>query len=115
MLKKVLLSVSALVAISVVALMILIQPYVATPKVRIENISSSTVQVTALWRDKEKQVGVLESGSIVMFEVNDEAAMSFNISYPDGTVETTTSVYFTSGTTIYVQINSNGVEVSAGT
>ncbi|GAB1267135.1 hypothetical protein NBRC116493_03880 [Aurantivibrio infirmus] len=73
------------------------------------------MQVTAKWRDKEKLVGEIKSGGIVMFEVNDEAAMSFNIAYNDGTVETTQGVYFTSGTKIYVQINSSGVEVSVGT
>jgi len=114
-LKKILLAVSALVVVGIVALVLLIQPYVATPKIRVENISSNSVHVTARWRDKEEELGELKPGSIVMFEVNDEAAMSFNIAYPDGSVETTTGVYFTSGTTIYVQVNSNGVKVRAGT
>lgn len=115
MLKKTLLAVSALVIVGMIALMLLFQPYVATPKFRVENISGHLVQVTAHWRDEEKEIGGLKPGGIVMFEVNDEAAMSFHIVYPDGSVETTKEIYFTSGTTVYVQINDKGVDVSVGT
>lgn len=113
--KKYLLVISALIVIGLIAMVISLQLYVTTPKFRIENISTDTVQVTAYWRDKSKEIGELKTGSIVMFEINDEAAMSFEVVYPDGTVKNTTAVYFTSGTTVYVQINSKGIDVSAGT
>jgi len=114
-LKKTLLALSLVAVFGIVALVLLIQSYTYTPKFRVENNSSTTVQVTAKWRDQQKQVGELKTGSIVMFEVNDEAAMSFDVTYPDGAVKSTTAVYFTSGTTVYVQINTGGIEVTTGT
>jgi hypothetical protein len=50
-----------------------------------------------------------------VLDVNDEAAMSFDIKYPNGKTESTTPMYFISGTAIYVQINDKGIDVSAGT
>lgn len=115
MLKKALLAISVFAIIGIVALVTFIQIYLATPKFSIENISPNTVQVVAKWGDKQKDIGELKVRSIVMFEVNDEAAMSFDILYPDGKIETTDAVYFTSGTSVYVQINSEGVDVNADT
>ena len=114
-LKKALLAISVFAIIGIVALVTFIQIYLATTKFSIENISPNTVQVVAKWGDKQKDIGELKVRSIVMFEVNDEAAMSFDILYPDGKIETTDAVYFTSGTSVYVQINSEGVDVNADT
>jgi hypothetical protein len=115
MIKKVVLSITVLIALAIIALLFIGAPYVATPTFRVENISAIPVLVTARWRERQKEIGEVKAGDIVLFELNDEAAMSFDIKYPNGKTESTTPMYFTSGTTIYVQINDKGIDVSAGT
>lgn len=113
--KKITIPLSILLILGVAYLVLILSQEFSTPKIRVENISGSPVKVVARWRNKSNDLGDIKVGSIVLFEVNDEAAMSFDISYPSGKTETTIPVYFTAGTTIHLQINDTGAHVSAGT
>ena len=113
--KKVLLSIITFVALALAGLFLLLVLFFESTKVRVENIASEPVHVTALWRDKKEALGELRTGSIVVFEVSDEASMSFLISYKDGRAVTTTGVYFTSGVNLYLLIEDRSTNVSVGT
>jgi hypothetical protein len=78
-------------------------------------MASKPVHVTAIWRDKKKDLGKLQTGSTIVFEVNDEASMSFLISYEDGRSVNTTGVYFTSGVNLNLMIEDRSTDVSVST
>ncbi|TLU66143.1 hypothetical protein FE810_05325 [Thalassotalea litorea] len=107
---SILLIVIAFISLSVVFLL-----NSAAPKFRVENRSPSPVHVVSYWRNESKDLGLLNSGDIVIFEINAEAAMTFKVTLSNGEVIITEPMYFTSGTKIYAQINEKGVDVSSST
>ncbi len=100
-------------AFAVGALAFLAAPYVATPVFTVTNGSNVSVEVSAHWREETKILGKLDPGSELEFEVNDEAAMEFKATKPDGSVLTSAPpVYFTSGTSTTAVVKESSIEVS---
>ncbi len=113
MIKKILIVLSVLVTLSVGILAFIAASYVATPVFTVTNDSNVSVIVTAHWREQIKSLGMLKPGAKLKFEVNDEAAMEFKATKPDGTVLTSLPpVYFTSGTSTAVSVTESCIEVS---
>lgn len=85
----------------------------ATPKFIVKNEAGVPVKVTSHWREKIKDLGELSPGAMIEFEVNDEAAMEFRATYPNGRVASSfPAVYFTSGTVTIAVVTDSSVEVS---
>lgn len=78
---------------------------------RIANDSTQNVTVTAIWRDKRKDLGIVKAGSVKPITVRGEASMVFAVRYDDGREIESKPVYFTSGTTINVSISENSIDV----
>ncbi|MDX9688805.1 hypothetical protein [Halopseudomonas formosensis] len=113
MIKKLLLSIAAFLILGIGALVYLVAPYVATPKFIVKNEASVPVKVTAHWRDKIKELGELSPGTMIEFEVTDEAAMEFKAIYPNGRVASSfPAVYFTSGVVTNAVVTDSSIEVS---
>lgn len=115
MIKKVLLAIAALFIIGIGMLLCLVAlaPLVVTPKFSVINESDETVTVTAHWREKVKNLGTVPPGSEIEFEVDDEAAMVFQVTFPNGmVVSSSPAIYFTSGTVTNAVITGFTVEVS---
>lgn len=113
MIKKLLISIAALLILGIGLLVYLVAPHVAAPKFIVKNEAGVPVNVTAHWREKIKDLGELSSGAIVEFEVTDEAAMEFKATYPNGRVAASfPAVYFTSGTVINAVVTDSSIEVS---
>ena len=112
MIKKLLLAFAVFFILGVGALVYLAAPYVATPKFIVKNESSTPVKITAHWRKNTKDLGELLSGSMIEFEVNDEAAMEFKVTFPNGLVASSSPpVYFTSGTVTNAVVTESSIEV----
>lgn len=113
---KTILTASLAIALAtVIAFVVGIWLYDSSTGVKIENLSDTSVFVTAKWKDKAKVVGDLASTETATFTVSSEAAMSFVVRYPSGKEITTEGYYFTSGTHLNVEIFNQAVEVSVGT
>ncbi len=113
MIKKLLLSIAAFLILGIGALVYLVAPHVATPKFIVKNEASVPVKVSAHWRDKIKDLGELSPGTMIEFEVTDEAAMEFKATYPDGRVTSSfPEDYFTSGTITNAVVTDSSIEVS---
>ena len=113
MIKKVLLAITILFMLGIGMLFYLVAPLVATPKFFVINKSDVTVSVTAHWREKVKDFGKVPAGSKIEFEVKDEAAMVFHVTFPNGmVVSSSPAIYFTSGTVTDAVITESTVEVS---
>ncbi|MGP4845486.1 hypothetical protein ACTXGQ_15210 [Marinobacter sp. 1Y8] len=82
----------------------------APPKFTVINSTSSSVNITATWRDSKIAVNNLIG--IMTFTVQSEAAMLFTIEYESGKTEEKSIGYFTSGGNYKININENGVIVS---
>lgn|GEM_PF-2212203 len=110
--KKILIGIIILLAFAVGTLAFLAAPYVATPVFTVTNDSNVSVEVSANWREETKYLGKLNPGAELKFEVNDEAAMEFKATKPDGSVLTSVPpVYFTSGTSTAAVVKESSIEV----
>ena len=92
-------------------LAIVVAPYFLEPKFVVANESSNDVYVSAHWRDKERDIGIIQSGSKYTFSVSDEAAMRFVVRYDDGSVVESDEIYFTSGSVVYAKITDTAVKI----
>ena len=79
---------------------------------RIANNSPQNVNVTAIWLEKSRDLGIIKAGSLMPITVRGEAAMVFAVRYDDGLEIESKPVYFTSSTTIKVSISKDSVDVS---
>ena len=112
MIKKILIGITILSAFAVGALAFL-AAHMAKPEFKVTNDSNVSVEVSAHWREKTKILGKLDPGAELKFEVNDEAAMEFKATRPDGSVLTSAPpVYFTSGTSTTAVVKESSIEVS---
>lgn len=84
MLKTIFTASLALAVTTVTAFVLDIWLYDSPTSVRIENLSDTSVFVTAKWKDKAKAVGELAPTETATFTVSSEAAMSFVVRYPSG-------------------------------
>lgn len=113
LIKKILIVIALLAALAAGTLAFLTAPYVATPVFTVTNDSSVSVEVTAHWREEAKSLGILKPGDKLKFEVNDEAAMEFKATKPDGKVLTSAPpVYFTTGTSATAVVKESSIDVS---
>ena len=113
MIKKLSIGIAAIFIIGIATLAYIVAPYVATPKFIVKNETSSSVQVSAYWREESRDLGQLSAGSVLEFEVNDEAAMEFKATFPnDKVLSSSPAVYFTSGTLTKAIIAESTIEVS---
>lgn len=112
MINKLLLAIAALFIFGIGLLAYLVVPLVATPTFVIKNEAGETVEVTAQWRNKVKQLGNIQPGSELVFEIKDEAAMEFRAVFPNGrVVHSGPAVYFTSGTVTEATVTAASIEV----
>ena len=114
MLKTIFTASLAVALATVTAFVVAIWLYDSSTSVKIENLSDTSVFVTAKWKDKAKVVGELAPTKTATFTVSSEAAMSFVVRYPSGKEITTEGYYFTSGTNLNLEIFNQAVEVSVG-
>jgi len=112
MIKKVLLGLAALFPVGIASFASIVAPYMAPPTFNVNNSSGEPVQVTAYWREKNRNLGEIAPGQKVEFEVNDEAAISFKARYPNGKELRSREIYFTTGITIQAEVTELGIEVN---
>ncbi|MGA6099124.1 hypothetical protein ACPESN_14805 [Stutzerimonas marianensis] len=86
--------------------------YWATPTMVVRNDSQLTVQVTAHWGDRLKILQPLKPGARRSFKVRGESAITFVVTYPDGTQITSQAMYFTTATTVTAVVSDSGVEAT---
>ena len=67
------------------------------PSFEVVNRSQHVVNVSAYWRNRSKELGLIHPSSSYKFSVSDEAAMKFKARYPDGRDITSEEIYFTGG------------------
>ena len=103
------------VSIAILTIITVIWLYDSSTKVKIDNVTDTSVFVTAKWRVESKVVGEIASNETATFTLSAEAAMVFVVSYPSGRVITTQGHYFTSNVNLNVKISNQGVEVSVDT
>lgn len=86
--------------------------YWATPTMVVRNDSQHTVRVTAHWGNSFKILQPLKPGARRTFKVRGESAITFVVSYPDGTQVTSHPMYFTTATTVTAVVTGSGVEAT---
>ena len=107
------------IALALFGLLLLCTPillgitYWATPTIVVRNHSPFTVQVTAYWGDQLKVLQPVKPGAKRTFKVRGESAITFVVTYPDGTHVTSLPMYFTTATTVTAVVTGNGVEATA--
>ena len=75
------------------------------------NETEADVEVTAHWRDRSQELGVIGGGGQHRFRVNDEAAMRFVGRYPDGREVASEEIYFSGGTAVEAVIGDDSISV----
>ncbi|MEP5766226.1 MAG: hypothetical protein ABJ308_16630 [Halieaceae bacterium] len=86
-------------------------PTLATAKFEALNSSSEPVELTVEWKDKTLELGRLDPGQRLYFEIDDEAAATFIAHWPSGIRISNEPIYFTSGTVVRADIRDSGIEV----
>lgn len=81
----------------------------------VKNLDSEPVKVIAYWRDKTKNIGQLSPNTTTEFFVDEEAAMTFEITRSNGTAAILRDIDFTSDTSTRVEITHTQVEVKTDT
>lgn len=94
-----------------VALVILAAPTFFDPEIEVINNSSEAVSVVVEWRNHSRDIGFIQPKSSYAFSVDDEAAVTFKVSYVSGKKYESEPLYFTSGIKVIAQITNDGVEV----
>ena len=108
--KKALILIGSLLFILIGIALIYIAPYFSEPKFIINNNSNQVIEVTAEWRSNKKELGMLNAGDSVEFNVRDEAAIKITAKFPNGEEITNQPVYFTSGMVYIFEINENEIQ-----
>lgn len=91
--------------------MMLAIPSFLDPEFEVINHSPGVVSVVAGWRNSEKPLGNIQPESSSTFSLDDEAAITFTVTYGDGKVVESKPLYFTSGIKVIANITGEGVEV----
>ncbi|TKB45785.1 hypothetical protein [Thalassotalea mangrovi] len=61
------------------------------------NNANETIDVTAYWRDTQKQLDKIKPNQIIRFNVDDEASMKFKVMLSNGKQLESEEIYFTQG------------------
>ncbi|MDZ7752787.1 MAG: hypothetical protein U5S82_14230 [Gammaproteobacteria bacterium] len=75
------------------------------------NASGEVAEVTALWRDRRRELGRVAPGQRLGFTVDDEGGMAFAARFPSGRTLASEPVYFTDGTAVIVTVGDGGMDV----
>jgi len=86
----------------------------AQPMFTVTNSTDESLSVSISWRDNVKQLGELESGGKLEFNIADEAAMVIRASTDDGRELVSQDIYFTGGMTVLAEITVSGIAVKYG-
>ena len=111
MLKRLIKTLEVLAVLFCILLAALFLPSFFNPGFVVNNTTEQAVTVVALWREQSRDLGIIEAESSDSFNVNDEAAMTFRVTYPDGRVLESNPIYFTNGLTVKATISGDKVEV----
>jgi hypothetical protein len=103
---------AVLLTLILFAVIYLATPLISSTTFNISNKTSENIIITAYWRNKEKDLGVIKSSSTYKFNVSDEAAMKFKVKYMNGKILESKEIYFTSGLVINVNVLSDSIEVN---
>ena len=98
-------------ALFLLGLLALFLPTIFNPVFVVHNNTREPVQVVAEWREQSKNIGQIDGMSAERFTVNDEAAMTFNISYVDGRQAVSDPIYFSNGLKVIATIEDDSVAV----
>ncbi len=105
-------AIALLVLLMLCTALLLAITYWATPTMVVRNDSQHTVRVTAHWGDRLKILQAIKPGARRTFKVRGESAITFVVSYPDGTQVTSHPMYFTTATTVTAVVTGSGVEAT---
>ena len=94
-----------------ILLAVMFLPSVFNPGFVVNNTTSRPVMVTALWREQSRDLGEIEAAASHRFNVSDEAAMTFRVTYPDGRILESNPIYFSNGLTVVATITEDAVKV----
>jgi hypothetical protein len=111
MLRKTFLFIAAPVVVTIGAVALTAHLLSSPAKFIITNLDSEPVHVVVHWRDQTKNIGQLSPNTATEFFVDDEADMTFEITRANGTAVSATNIYFTSNTSMHVEITHTSVEV----
>lgn len=106
---------ATLLVIAVSTTFVFVKGSARGPRLQISNDSTQDVSVTAIRRDRSRDLGTVEAGSRIFFTVRDEGSMVFEVRYADGREIESTPIYFASGTTTNVRISQDGVDIRRDT
>ena len=85
------------------------------PQCHISNDSSQDIYITAIRRNKNRDLGTVKVGSLTSFTVKDEDSLVFAVRYADGREIESKPIYFTFGTTVNISISEERIDVSRET
>ena len=111
-LRKTLIAVAVSLLLGLGALIIFLLNRPSSSVFHIRNSDTNPVKVTAHWRERTHELGVIAPGGIADFTVKGEAGMSFDVVRANGTAVRTGETYFTPGVSIDVNIAHNSVNVT---
>ncbi|MET0014791.1 MAG: hypothetical protein ABW088_14165 [Sedimenticola sp.] len=89
----------------------MLAPFLTDPRFEIVNKSQTAVYVTAYWKDKSMEFGLIQPSVTFEFSVDDEASMKFLGRYPNGREIHSEEIYFTSGTGVVVVITEQSIKL----
>ena len=82
------------------------------PEFIIQNVSGSSVNIRASWRDSHIAITNLNKGRTFTFHMREEASMKLIIEYGSGKIEEKTIGYFTSGSSHTIAVGKNATEIT---
>ena len=81
------------------------------PEFIIHNISDSSINIRASWRESHVAISNLKKGRSFTFHMREEASMKFIIEYGSGKVEEKAIGYFTSGSSYTITVGKNETKI----
>ena len=99
------------IAAMLIVLAMITAPMLVDPRFEVNNRAAVAVTVDALWRDRQRRLPPLPPGASHRFRIDDEAAIRFRVTYPDGRSIVSEERYFTGGSELFAVIGDGGVEV----
>jgi len=82
------------------------------PQCYISNDSSQDINITAIRRNENRDLGIVKVGSSISFTARREDSLVFAVRYADGREIRSKPVYFVSGTTVNISISGERIDVS---
>jgi len=114
MVKKLVVSLLALLTLSVLFITYAVTSYApSAPVFFLKNTLEQPVHVLAQWRDKSESFQLAPKQE-TEFTVNDEASMDFIVTFKSGKKASATLGYFTAGTKAKVVITETKVAIQSG-